>query len=152
MLSAIERNEKSPTIRVLCQIAESLGVRVSELVGEGPAVGTEILRRGERHPLVDPASGMTRSLLSKHLVSHGLEVIWYTVPPNRASGAFPAHRSGVVEHITVVEGVLALEIGTERVTLQSGDSITYPADIVHGFRSVGRGECAFLLLIDSSRS
>lgn len=120
MLSEIERGTKNPTIRVVCQIAEGIGATVSELIGE--ASPTEIrtptiVRAAERQTLVDPHSGATRQLLAPPYLRHGVEVLWYTLPPHAATGTFPAHRPGTVEQLTVVRGALRCRLGGEEALL-----------------------------------
>lgn len=154
MISDIERGVKSPTVRVVSQIAEGLGCTVSELLGEqvrSPET-ISILRRGERHVLVDPRSGVERQLLSPPFVRRGIEVVWYVIPSGQATGAFPPHRPEVEEHITVVQGCLQCRVGDREETLGSGDSMCFRADVPHDFRNPGPEPCHYLLIIDSSRA
>jgi transcriptional regulator with XRE-family HTH domain len=150
MLSEVERGKKSPTIRVACQIAEGLECTLSDLLGEPPAGQVTILRKRDRNRFTDPVSGVERHVLSTSLAARTVEVIWYIIPAGRATGDFPPHRPGVVEHVTVVAGELELRTGSERLLLKTGDSATYPADLSHQYRSLGRHKCEVLLLIDSS--
>lgn len=152
MLSEIERGAKNPTIRIVCQIAEGLGMTVSELIGEVPApanAAPTIVQRGERRTLVDPRSGAERQSLSPAFQARGVEVLWYAIPPGAGTGAFPPHRPGVVEHITVVRGRLRCAIGARAVDLGEGDSIFFAADLPHGFDNPGPEACEYLLIIDS---
>lgn len=152
MLSEIERGTKSPTIRLVSQIAAGLGCTVSELLGEEnrrPQEAIQVLRRGESQALVDPRSGVERHLLSAAFVRRGIEVVMYTVPPGRSTGAFPAHRPGTEEHITVVQGTLHCRIGPDEVTLQEGDSASFRADLEHSFDNPGDGACRYFLVIHS---
>ena len=58
MLSDIERDAKSPTIRVISQIAMGLDTTVSELLGEPPAnqhkQEAQPVRKSQRQILVEP--------------------------------------------------------------------------------------------------
>lgn len=152
MLSEIERGTKNPTIRVVCQIADGLGATVSELIGEGvpqESLAPSIVRAGERQTLVDPQSGVTRQLLAPAYLRHGVEVLWYNLPPGAATGSFPAHRPGVVEQITVVRGTLRCRLGGDEALLDAGDAIFFPADLPHSFANPGDEVCEYLLIIDS---
>jgi len=154
MLSEIERGAKNPTIKLVCQVAEGLGCTVSELLAEPPApVGAlEVVRAGERRILVDPRSGVERHGLSPAFLRHGLEVLWYVIPPRAATGEFSAHRRGVEEHLTVVRGALACRIGKREVVLAAGDSLWFRADVPHGFSNPGDEPCEYVLLIDADRA
>jgi transcriptional regulator with XRE-family HTH domain len=151
MLSEVERDRKSPSIRVACKIAEGLRCAVSELLTEDVPRGVTIEGRRERRRLVDPATGIERHALAPRLLARGIEVVWYVVPRGRSSGRFARGRPGRIAHATVVKGVLESITPDQRYRLRPGDSITYPAGVEHEFRNVGRGACEFLLVIDASR-
>lgn len=155
MLSDIERGKKSPTIRVASQIASGLECTLSELLGEEApqqAATVQVQKRNERQVLVDPRSGVERHLLSPSFLSHGIEIIWYVIPPGVTTGVFPAHMPGVEEHITVVRGKLHCLLGGNGVTLEEGDSLSFPADVEHSFHNPGGKPCRYFLVIDSSRA
>jgi transcriptional regulator with XRE-family HTH domain len=156
MLSDVERGAKSPTIRVLCQIAEGLGCSVSDLLsgppGDRPNDVVSILRAPDRPVLVDPDSGVERRLLSPNPRRAGVEVVLYVVPPGRETGEFPPHRPGTREHVTVMRGELVGRIGEIEIGLSTGDSAAFPADVPHGFRNPAAEPCEFLLVIDGPRS
>jgi transcriptional regulator with XRE-family HTH domain len=153
MLSEVERGLKSPTIRILSQIARGLECSVSELLGseDSPAQMLQVIRSDERQKLVDPETGVERSVVAPLLMRHGIVVVWFRIPAGVHAGVFPAHRGGVLEHITVVRGSLEATIGATVTTLKAGDSMSYSAETAHGFRAVGRTDCEYLLVIDSSR-
>lgn len=154
MLSDIERSVKNPTIKVLSQIAEALNCTVSYLLGEQQGKDFErlhVLRKSERRVLVDPQSGVERHLLAPALQRHGLEVVWYEIPPGQRTGAFPPHQGGVVEHMTIVQGQVDCLLGEQEVKLEAGDSLFFNADIVHDFYNPGPEPCHYFLLIDSSK-
>lgn len=155
MLSDIERGVKSPTVRVVSQIAEGLGCTVSQLLGEqqpGAAHSFTVLRRSERRMLLDPQTGVERHLLSPDLLRRGIEVLWYTIPAGQDTGAFPAHRPGVEEQLTVVAGRMECSIGAQTVTLETGDSLWFQADLPHRLANPGTEPCHCLLIIDASRA
>lgn len=150
MLSETERGVKTPSIRVVCQIASGLGCTVSDLLNEtAPRGGVSVTRRDERRVLVDPQTGVERHLLSPAFQQRGIEVLWYVIPPSSETGAFPPHRRGVVEHITVLAGQLHCSLHKQEVWLAVGDSISFPADVEHAFRNPGTTPCCYLLIIDS---
>jgi len=151
MLSEVERGRKSPTLRVASQIAEGLGCPISALLDEEVAPRLTVRRRSERTAIIDKATGIERQSLSPSLLSHGMEAVWYVVPPGSASGTFRAQGAGVVGHLTVVKGSLECSAPSTRVRLGPGDSLDYPGDIRHAFRNPGRRPCEFIL-VQSTRS
>ncbi|MGI8508849.1 MAG: helix-turn-helix domain-containing protein [Gemmatimonadaceae bacterium] len=159
MVSDIERGVKNPTIKVVSQIAAALDLSVSDLLDERSAEaasGLSILRAGERRVLVDPESGVERHVLAPTFQRHGIEVLWYTIPPEQSTGNFPPHQVGVEEHITVVQGrlhaLLGLGNGKREVTLERGDSMAFQADLTHEFRNLSAEPCHYFLIIDASRA
>ncbi len=150
MLSDVERGRKNPTIKIVSQIAEGLGCTVSELLGEEQSRTLEtiqVLREDSRQVLIDPRSYVERHLLSPPLLRKGIEVIWYTIPPGQSTGAFAAHKPGVTEHITVVQGQLYCHLAEEEIMLKIGDSVYFRADIEHSFYNPGEEVCHYFLLI-----
>lgn len=155
MLSDIERGTKSPTIRVLSQVAAGLECTLSELLGEDipqQPDAVQVLRRDQRQALVDPRSGVERQLLSPTFLRRGIEIIWYVIPPGVTTGVFPPHMQGVEEHVTVVRGKLHCLLGGKSFTLEEGDSLSFPADVDHSFHNPGNKPCRYFLVIDSSRT
>ena len=154
MLSAIERGTKNPTIKVLCQIAEGLACSVSQLIGEHDAelpADLMVVREDARTRLIDPRSGVERHNLAPSFQRRGIEVLWYMIPPGRGTGAFPPHRLGVEEHITVVQGRLHCRLGGQELWLEAGDSIAFQAQLTHAFHNPGPAPCHYFLIIDASR-
>ncbi len=149
MLSEVERGLKSPTIHLLCRIAAGLSCTVSELMGDERPRQVHVVRADER-PTVRDANGVERQVLSTALMHHGLEAVWYVVPPGQSAGPFPPEVLGTVEHITVVQGKLSLEYGVHAVALDPGDSVTYHLDETICYRNAGRSTCRLFLLIDKS--
>jgi transcriptional regulator with XRE-family HTH domain len=117
MLSEIERGAKTPTIRVVSQIAAGLETTVGRLIGEESEEEGRglVVRAAERRTLVDAQSGAVRQELSPGYLRYGVEVLWCSIPPGGVGGALPALRPGAVEHVTVMRGALQCRIGTREV-------------------------------------
>jgi transcriptional regulator with XRE-family HTH domain len=155
MLSDIERDAKSPTVRIISQIAAGLDTTVSELLGEPPPAhhGEElqVVRKSQRQILVEPQSRVERHLLSPALVRHGIEINWLVVPPGQDSGVLPAHPPGTVGHITVVRGRLHCRLGANEILLEEGDSLTFPGDVEQIYSNHEKKPSRGFLVMDSSR-
>jgi mannose-6-phosphate isomerase-like protein (cupin superfamily) len=134
---------------VASQIADGLGCPISALLAEEAAPRFTVQRRAKRKAIVDKATGIERQSLSPALLRHGVEVVWYVVPPGRASGTFPAQGTGVVGHLTVVIGSLECTEPSNSVRLGPGDSLDYPGDIRHSFRNPGSRPCEFILVLSA---
>ena len=150
MLSEIERNRKSPTIRVACQIADALSVPLSTLIRSEPVADLMVVAPDARKTLIDPETGVKRQVLSELFLRHGIEVVQYEVPPLTHTGLFPAHRANTFENITLLSGRIVLMVGAQAVELRTGDSISYEATAPHAFENRHRKPATLMLIIDSS--
>jgi transcriptional regulator with XRE-family HTH domain len=152
MLSQIERDEKNPTVNVLCQIAEALDVTVSQVLGQDEVKEVVVIRDENREFFKDPKTGFQRILLSPAFPSKGIEFILNVIPEGKNSGIFPPHKSQVKEYVYVAEGLLKLTLGDQQTyKLEPGDSIYFEANVTHTFDNIGPGECKYYLVIDSYR-
>lgn len=151
MISKIERGEAVPSTTVLAKLAEALDLTFSQLMSRSNE--QEILHiPANRQPVLkDEETGFTRRCLSPVLPGRGIDWVLNTLPPRATAGDFGAHKRGVEEYIHVQVGRLKAVIGSEVVTLEEGDSLYFQADANHSFINVGRHDCVYLLIIDSSR-
>jgi len=151
MISKIERCETTPSTVILSKLAEALGVTFSQLMA--PAVEREIVHipAGRQPVLRDDESGFLRRCISPVLPGRGIDWVLNTLPPEAETGSFVAHRRGVEEYIYVLRGRMRATIGDQRVTLNQGDSLYFQADADHSFLNLGKTQCEYFLVIDSSK-
>jgi transcriptional regulator with XRE-family HTH domain len=151
MISKIERCEAVPSTAVLSKLAEALGVTFSQLMA--PAIEREVLHiPAERQPILrDEESGFLRRCISPVLPGRGIDWVLNTLPPGAETGNFVAHRRGVEEYIYVLRGKMRVKIGDQRVTLNQGDSLYFQADADHSFLNLGKTQCEYFLVIDTSK-
>jgi len=150
MISKLERGEKNPTLVIAARLAEGLGVSLSRLAGVEERREVVVVPREGRTVLRDPETGFERQSLSPTFPGRGVEFLRNVVPEGSTSGDFPPHRKGVGEHIVVEKGDLEAILDGERYQLRDGDALYFAADVPHRFNNVGRGECAYYLVISSS--
>lgn len=151
MISKIERCEAVPSTTVLAKIAEALGVTFSTLMSR--PVDNEVIHiKASTQPVLrDETTGFTRRCLSPVLPGRGIDWVLNTLPPRATAGEFQAHRRGVEEYIYVLDGRLKAVVGSEVVTLETGDSLYFQADATHSFTNAGTRDCTYFLVIDASR-
>lgn len=152
MLSEVEGGKKNPTLRVALQIATGLDCHLSELIADPEPPQNIIQRAAERKVFIDEETNARREVLAPLLVSRGIQVIRWTIPPNVRPDPFPADRPGTLEHITVLDGsVLVSAGGSEQTVLEVGDSITYQADMPRMVHNPTDSWSTILMLNDSTR-
>ena len=133
-LSAIERDQANPSLRVLSQIRNALGAPISALFEEPvhPAGDPAFVRRAAHRPWLDLGH------IRKELLSPGgpqnLRFMILHVPPFGDSGAqplsYPAEKGGML-----LEGALYLSVKGREVLLAEGDSFLFDSLDPHRFRN-----------------
>ena len=149
MISKLERGEKNPTLVIAARLAEGLGVSLSRLAGVEERREVVVVPKERRMVLRDPETGFERQSLSPTFAGRGMEFLRNVVPEGSTSGDFPPHRKGVEEHIVVESGQLEATLDGKKYRLREGDALYFAADVPHRFDNVGRGECAYYLVISS---
>lgn len=152
MICDVEAGKKNPTIRLLGQIAAGLDCSISDLIEEEDTPQFVSERRDKQRVLVDPENGMERRLLSAATIKRGIEIIQYTYPPGAECGGFPPHHRGTFETAIVVKGRVRMEVGSENVVLNEGDTATYAADVVHSAYNMGDEDAVVVYVVDSTRA
>jgi len=147
MLGQIERGESAPTIATLWKIATGLGVPMTALLEVYRDDGDVLLMRDANKLRVRPSQeAMQRALLFPYEARFGFELYELTFAPGFESISEP-HDTGVVEHITVLQGEIELLVDDEWRSLKQGQSLRFPADRRHGYRNQTGEEAVVMDLI-----
>jgi len=149
MISAIERGAKAATVVVLDRIATGLDTSLSRLL-EPETRARVILLRHARQKAARARTGWERWILSPVLPGVEFEFMRTTIGPGVNAGLFLPHARGSREYVAVERGALVLTLdGTDHI-LNTGDSIYYDGDCMHGFRNPRRLPCVYYLVMDVS--
>src|SRR5699024_3743242 len=95
----------------------------------------------------DPVSGASvHATLIAHWTTdeERLEVYRARLTPDQQASA--PHASGVMETVTVLSGTVRIGPAGHITDLEVGESLRYPGDRLHSFRSIG-GEASVLLVM-----
>jgi transcriptional regulator with XRE-family HTH domain len=156
MLSQVERGETSPTLQVAARIATGLELRLSQLLrlDEGGAV--TIVRRRERRQ--GPARGNRTHPLHRYevltppLPGQRAELSRHVLAPGAATGGPgdpPMHEPGSRETALVETGRVVLHCDGAAHELDTGDCVTFDADLPHHFENPGLGEASLLAIVSA---
>lgn len=120
-LSQVERDLSDPAINDLREFARALDVSVSSLFKtSAPAEEAgHIVRRGARRPIGSREAGLVEELLSPDLTDD-FEVVHSTFEPGASNEELVARQTQEVGYI--LAGKLDLWIGTQKYSLEAGDS------------------------------
>lgn len=149
MLSQVERDLANPSLRVLTNIRNALGLPASAFFSETappPAKDPSFVRRADQRPRLE------LGYLSKELLSagtpHNLQMMILHIPPKSSSGdkpmRYPAEKAGFV-----LSGEFILRVGEEEAHLMEGDSFVFDSSIPHSFSNPGTELAKVLWIIGS---
>jgi transcriptional regulator with XRE-family HTH domain len=146
MLSAIERNETSPTAALLVRIAAAFDLTLSALIARSEQRGGNLLRFGEQAEWRDPETGYVRRHVSPQ--SDGpLELIRVEMP-GRQKVSFPAASYTFIRQmIWLIEGRLDFHEGSVVHQMQPGDCLELgpPSDCI--FETPGAQGAVYLVAL-----
>lgn len=151
MLSEIERGAKTPGVLTLDKLATSLGTTIARLLDEPIESRIHLMRFDEQRSVRDP-EGWERRILSPVLPGVEFEFMRTTIDPGVDAGEFLPHAPGSREYVAIESGTLNLSINGTEYVLNSGDSIYYPGDCLHGFRNNGDTPCIYYLAMELATS
>lgn len=135
MLSKIENGQTSTSLDTLSQIANALGVTLSNLFRDfnRPYAGAQLVKKGERMEVVRHGTkkGHTYHLLA---FDQGPRKIFdpFLVTINDESEVFPTFEHPGTEFIYLLEGKVKYRHGKQTYILSPGDSLTFKGNIPHG--------------------
>jgi transcriptional regulator with XRE-family HTH domain len=129
-LSRLENGQRTPTVRLLLQLARALGVPLGALVGESAAESTAyVSRSGDRHTIA--AGDVSLQSLSDPAL-RWLQVVELSLLPGRLGE--PAAHAGE-EWVYVLSGQVEVDVNGSTSALATGDAIHFRADMTHALRN-----------------
>jgi transcriptional regulator with XRE-family HTH domain len=129
-LSRLENGGRTPTVRLLLQLARALGVSLGALVGESPEPNTVYVSRGgDRHTI---AAGDTWLQSLSDPALRWLQVVELSLLPGRLGE--PAAHSGE-EWVYVLSGAIEVDVNGSSSSLAAGDAVHFRADVPHALRN-----------------
>jgi transcriptional regulator with XRE-family HTH domain len=149
MLSKIENFRVTPSLPTLAKLADALGIPISALfegLNNSPAIS--VTRKGERIE-VDrdrELSNIGYHSLAHHRPNRRMDPFELTVPAEGGRDKALAHQGE--EFLTVLGGQVVLEIGDDVISLETGDSVYFNAEIPHRLQNTNKKAakvlCVFL--------
>ena len=133
MLSQVERGEANPTFATLWSLTQALGLSLDDLVATEPtieAAPVEVLARSATPRLDGDDSGAVLWLLAP--ADRVGDVEWYELclAPGARLTSQP-HAAGTHEHVTVLDGTVAVTADGHTAAVETGGTARYGADIAH---------------------
>ena len=152
MLSQVERGETSPTLAIAGRIAYGLELSLSQLLRLDETEGVTVVRAAERLPGGARHQGHTYEVLTPPLPGQRAEVSTHTLEPGAATGGPgdpPMHEPGSRETALVTHGQVKLVCDGVGYDLDTGDAVTFDADLAHHFENAGTEEARFIAVVSA---
>lgn len=150
MLSQIERNVSSPSLKSLTKLRIGLDVPLSALFedtgdAQGPTGTRSIVRKQAARPTLDLGEGVVKILLSP-ATALNLQVMMLSIEPNGGTKdtvvGVPGEKAAVV-----MKGELEITVGGETYLVHEGDTIQFDAETPHSFLNPGHSETQVIWII-----
>ncbi len=151
MLSQIERGESSPTVAILWNLTNALGLDFSGLLDGDDAKEHPIRQviRSEQTPVIKSrGSGCKIKILSPPESVGTTEIYDLEFDANAILDSEP-HRKGCLENLTVLSGALIVTTDSVSEAVNNGDTVRYVADRPHSIQAKGRKARALLVVTGS---
>lgn len=146
MLSKIENDQASPSLKTLHQITAALGTSIVQLFSEASGEGVSLYRSGERPSVMvrrrsdQPAIFIER--LSPTFPDTKLDANIHTLEPGADSGGDIRHEGEEIGY--VLEGAAELCVNGELIPLTAGDSFYFSSELPHRYRNTYDGTTRIL--------
>ncbi|MCW0182622.1 helix-turn-helix domain-containing protein [Zavarzinia sp.] len=128
-LSAVERDQTSPSVASLLAVCDVLRLQVGALF---EAAGEAVVRVADRRPIEFGGSGISDLLVSPALTRRFQAVLSHLAPGADGGEELYSLRAAEV-FVLVEEGAVTIRFAGEVVTLSVGDTLTYDPRRPHSF-------------------
>lgn len=135
MLGQIERGESNPTVTTLWKIASGLQVSFSSLIHEEPS-DVQLIELKTLTPIMESMGDYRVYPVFPFDPRKKFEIFTVEIESG-CQHTSDKHNEGVEEYITVMSGTLEIEIGDQRITVRSGNSIKFSANKAHTYKNIG---------------
>ncbi len=149
LLSKLERGKLFPTLPTLLRIALVFSVGLEFFFREERKNSIALIRKAERQRFPDKPATNDISYFFESLDFAATErklnayyADFQPIAPEKAR----VHFHPGIEFLYLVNGDLALKIGTEEYQLSDGDSIYFDSSVPHSYRSLGKKYCDGLVV------
>jgi XRE family transcriptional regulator, regulator of sulfur utilization len=152
MLSQVERGDTSPTLTVAARIAAGLELRLSQLLRLDEDGAVTVVRANQRQRGGNTRRGHRFEVMTSAQPGQRAELSRHTLAAGAATGAPddpPMHEPGSRETALIEQGAIVLVCDGQRHELETGDCVTFDADLPHHFENAGEQEAIFLAVVSA---
>src|SRR5688572_25559433 len=146
MLVNVEQGAANPSIGILLKISDALGVGLPALVEPPEPTSVTVTRSGDGAVLWSGEAGGRAVLVAGTRPPDVLELWDWTLGAGERY-ASEAHTAGTRELLQVQQGTVTVDVDGHATTLASGDAVSFPGDVAHGYANDGAEPARFSLAV-----
>lgn len=147
MIVTIEAGRGNATLNTLLRLASAVEIPLAELVSaSAPDANVMITEAGDHVAFWKGEGGGTALLVANARTPDALELWQWHLEPGEEYVSQP-HSPGTRELLHVTRGRLDLVVGSDCVTLETGASASFTADVPHAYRVEGRRATDFTMTV-----
>ncbi|EKN6001819.1 XRE family transcriptional regulator [Yersinia enterocolitica] len=143
-LSQLEGGAGNPSLETLWSLAMALDVPVSRLIAQ-PRLHVQVIRAHEGIPAVSEQANYTATLLAACPAGVQRDIYRINVQPGEPRRS-RAHMPGTIEHVIIGSGKARVGPVEQTVELNSGDYMSYSADVEHIFETLTMDTTAVMMI------
>ncbi len=147
MVSQIERGESSPTVATLWNLTRALQVDFAGLLDAQEHTGIDVVSAAQAPKIAGHGTHCRITILSHPQQVGRFEIYDIRFDANGALNSDP-HTTGTREHLTVLEGEVAIHAGDDHRSIVAGDTARYRADIPHRIMAPS-GPARVLMIVET---
>ncbi|MBA4357530.1 MAG: XRE family transcriptional regulator [Humidesulfovibrio sp.] len=151
-LSAVESEDRYPSLGPLLKIARALGLRLGTFLDDQVSRDPLIVRLGERsqelamHQSGDKPASHSYFSLGRGKTDRHMEPFFIEINPEPEADKTLSSHEGE-EFIVVVAGTVQLVYGRETSVLEPGDSIYFNSVVPHNVSAAGTGKASIYAVL-----
>jgi transcriptional regulator with XRE-family HTH domain len=146
MLINIEQGVANPSISILLKLSDALGVGLSALVDSPEPTALRLTRSGTG-PVLWTGNAGGRAVLVASTAPPDVVELWdWTLGPGDRHTS-EAHAAGTHELLHVLQGAVVIEVAEQRITLRTGDALSFPSDLPHAYDNTDSSPARFALSV-----
>lgn len=144
-LSMIEKGKTSPSVGTLQRLAKAMNVPITDFFESGFEEKKIVFMQKGKRPEVSCCGAKIQNL-GKDIKNGTLEPFMVIMPKDAGSGGRSLIHNGF-EFAYCVSGKILYSIEEEQFTLESGDSLLFPAQYPHRWENINNEVSEFLLVL-----
>lgn len=146
MIVQVEAGRTNASLSTMCQLADALGVPVTELIDAGSGAEARVISPGDTTVVWADGKGSHARLMAGLAHPDNLEV-WEWRLESGATYDAEAHPPGTREIVWVHGGTLEIRVGGQELTIEAGGGAVFEAREAHSYRNAGTVPCEFAMVV-----